>query len=127
MAWMSTWLTGLTLVTALLGSVASTQAQNFGVVEGTRGLTLDWERGERLGRPAVRGYINNRWTQVANNIQVTVEGLDAAGAVTSTTVDRIPGELNPGSRSYFEVLVPATSNYRVVLSSYSWTDFDCRH
>jgi hypothetical protein len=126
MARTSMWLAGLTLVTALLGSVASTRAQNFGKVDGARFLTLDWERGEYRGKPAVHGYINNRWVQAANNLQVTVEGLDASGTVISSIVDRLPGDLAPGSRSYFEVLVPATSNYRVSLSSYSWIDFDCR-
>ena len=126
MARTSTCLAGLALVTILLGSVASPRAQNFGMVDGASLLTLDWERGERRGRPAVHGYINNRWGLVATNLQVTVEGLDAAGTVISTIVDRLPGEIAPGSRSYFEVLVPATSNYRVLLSSYSWTDFDCR-
>ena len=57
---------------------------------------------------------------------MTVEGLDAAGTVISSIVERLPGDFAPGSRSYFEVLVPATSNYRASLSSYSWIDFDCR-
>jgi len=126
MARTSTCLAGLALVTTLLGSVASPRAQNFGIVDGASLLTLDWERGEYRGKPTVHGYINNRWVMVANNFQVTVEGLDAAGTVISSTVDRVPGDLAPGSRSYFEVLVPATSNYRVSLSSYSWVDFDCR-
>jgi len=126
MAQTSTCLAGLALVMTLLGSVVSLWAQNFGIVDGASLLTLDWERGEYRGRPTVHGYINNRSVMVANNFQVTVEGLDATGTVISTTVDRVPGDLAPGSRSYFEVLVPTTSNYRVSLSSYSWVDFDCR-
>ena len=51
MARTSMWLAGLALVTALLGSVASTRAQNFGKVDGARFLTLDWERSEYRGSP----------------------------------------------------------------------------
>ncbi len=116
---MSTWMAGLALVMALLGSVASTPAQNFAMVDGEKYFTIDWERGQYRGRPSVRGYIANRWGLAATNLRLKVEGLDGTGAVTSTTIDRVPGDVAPGSRGYFEILVPPAPNYRVSLSTYS--------
>src|SRR5215470_13230935 len=120
MARMSTSMAGLTLVMAFLGSVTSTPAQNFGMVDEEKYLTIDWENGKYKGKSSVRGYISNRWGRAATDVHVKVEGLDAAGTVTSTTIDQVLGDVGPGSRSYFEILVPPAPSYRVSLASYSW-------
>src|SRR5262249_62228624 len=103
MARTSTCLAGLALVMTLLGSVASPRAQNFGIVDGPSLLTLDWERGEYRGKPTVHGYINNRSVMVANNFQVTVEGLDAAGEAISSTLAPAPRVPPPRRPSVFAV------------------------
>src|SRR5436190_17818062 len=90
----------LAIVMTLLGSVASAPAQNFGMEQGTTYFTIDWERGQHRGKPSVRGYIANHWGLAATDLRLKVEGLDVAGAVTSTTVDRIPGDVAPGSRLF---------------------------
>ena len=92
MARMSACIGGLAIVLIVLGSVASPSAQNFGMVDGEKHFTIDWERGQYRGRPSVRGYIANSWGQAATDLRLKVEGLDAAGAVISTTIDRIPGD-----------------------------------
>jgi len=119
MARRSTGTAGLAIVMTLLGSVASIPAQNFGVGAAEKYFTIDWERGEYRGRPSVHGYIANRWGLAITDLRVKVEGLDAAGAVTSATIGRVPGDVAPGSRGYFEILVPPAPNYRVSLSTYS--------
>ena len=112
----------LAIVMTLLGSVASAPAQNFGMGEGTTYFTIDWERGQYRGQPSVRGYIANHWGLAATDLRLKVEGLDVAGAVTSTTIDRIPGDVAPGSRAYFEVLAPPAPSYRLSVTSYAWVD-----
>src|SRR5881628_2230756 len=122
MARMSFWVAGLVIVMSLLGSVASSPAQNFGMSGAEKYFTIDWEPGRYRGRPSVRGYIANHWGLAATNLSLKVEGLDAAGAVTSTTIDRIPGDVAPGSRVYFEVLATPAPSYRLSVMTYTWVE-----
>ena len=111
----------LAIVMTLLGSVASAPAQNFGMGEGTTFFTIDWERGQHRGKPSVRGYIANHWGLAATDLRLKVEGLDVAGPVTSTTIDRIPGDVAPASRAYFDVLAPPAPSYRLSVMTYTWS------
>ena len=86
MARMSTWTAGLALVMAFVGPVPSTPAQNFGMVDGEKYFTIDWENGKYKGKSSVRGYISNRWGRAATNVHVKVEGLDAAGTDRKSVV-----------------------------------------
>src|SRR5262249_57645921 len=115
MARRSTWTAGLALVMAFVAPVPSTSAQNVGMVDGEKYFTIDWENGKYQGKSSVRGYVSNRWGRAATDVHVKVEGLDAAGTVTSTTIDQGLGDVGPGSRSYFEILVPPPPNYRLSL------------
>src|SRR2546425_9837308 len=112
----------LAIVMTLLGSAASARAQTFGMGEGTPFFTIDWERGQHRGKPSVRGYIANHWGLAATDLGLKVEGLDVAEAVTSTTIDRIPGDVAPGSRAYFEVLAPPAPSYRLSVMTYTWVE-----
>ena len=101
-----TWIAGLAVLMTLLEPAARASAQNFGMSDAEKYFTIDWERAQYRGRPSVRGYIANRWGLAATDVRLKVEGLNAAGSVTSTTVERIPGDVAAGSRSYFEVPAP---------------------
>ena len=84
------------------------------------GFKVEFEAGTtKRGANVVRGYIRNDLGFDAGSIKLLIEGLDAGGAVASTTVGYLPGLLPAFNRLYFEVPVktPAAS-YRVRVASY---------
>jgi len=105
------------LVGTLLGGLllATTAAgQSFGTVGWEKFFTLDWEAAEHRGRPVVRGQVVNEYGASATNIQLLVEGIDAAGAVVDTTLAYVASEVPPGGRGYFETLAPRSAGtYRI--------------
>ena len=91
------------------------------VVNGERYFTLQWEAADRGGRPTVRGTILNDFGVPAQKISVLVDSLDAAGGVTAQTIGYVGGDLTGGTRSYFEVPVPArAATYRVAVFQWEW-------
>jgi hypothetical protein len=91
------------------------------VVNGERYFKLQWEAADRSGRPTVQGSIFNDYGVPAGKIRVLVDSLDAAGGVTAQTIGYVPGELMGGTRSYFEVPVPArAATYRVAIFQWEW-------
>jgi hypothetical protein len=117
---MNMWITSLVVVLTLLGTVASTTAQNFAMVGGEQFFTVAWERTQYLGKPYVGAHVGNTWGFPAADVRVKVEGLDTTGAVTSTTIDRAPWIVMPGSRIYFEIPAPPAPSYRVSVVTYTW-------
>jgi hypothetical protein len=74
---------------------------------------------ERRGKPVVSGYVTNVGGKSARNVRLRVEALDAAGAVSGTTIGYVSGYVTPGSRVYFEVPVPSrAAGYRVSVLSF---------
>jgi hypothetical protein len=92
-------------------------AQNFGAPD-DRHFALDWQPGERRGRPILVGYVANTSGYIFDNVRLRVEVLDATGRVTATTVGYVIGDLGPSTRRLFEVHVPQASTYRVSVLSY---------
>jgi hypothetical protein len=84
-------------------------------------FAVDWEPGERRGRPVVTGHVVNTYGIPTHNVRLLVESLDAAGQPTGTTIGYVSGDVVPGARIYFEVPVerPAPA-YRVVVLSWDW-------
>jgi len=82
---------------------------------------VEWEAGERKGRPVVQGYIKNDWGMTAANVRLLVDGLDPSGQVVSQTVGWLGTQLTPGMRAYFEVPVnePAPA-YRVSVFAFDF-------
>lgn len=102
------------LAAALLGSAGMAWAQDFAMVGWERYFSLQWEPGERHGKPNVNGYVRNDWGEAARHVQLKVESLDAAGQVTATSTNYVIRTVAAGSREYFEVPVPAPApSYRV--------------
>lgn len=111
-----------TLLTLLLGSApAPAPAQPYRTYGAEHYFTVQWEAGERAGRPVVSGYLVNTFGIPAGRMRLLVESLDATGQVIDRTIDWVPGEVVPGSRHEFEVAVPrAAPQYRVIVLSWDW-------
>lgn len=83
---------------------------------------LDWQVGERNGRPVVFGRVYNNWGKAATKMQLLVEGLDSAGHVTEQQVTWLqPTTVTPGTSASFEAAVhEATAAYRVSVFAFDW-------
>jgi hypothetical protein len=105
----------------LLLSTAVAHAQTYRTYGSEAFFAVDWQAGERRGRPVVSGHVVNTYGIAAHYVRLLVESLDAAGQVTGTTVGYVSGDVLPGARMYFEVPVArAAPAYRVVVLSWDW-------
>ncbi len=90
-----------------------------------RHFELDWEPGERNGRPTVTGHVKNLWGFLTYDIRLRVESLDADGTLIRTNVGFVPGWLGAGARVYFEVPVPERApTYRVSVLTFGFSTGD---
>lgn len=113
------WLVG-TLAALVLGP-ALAPAQEYRIYGAEHFFAVQWEAGERAGRPVVSGHLVNTSGIPAGRMRLLVESLDAAGEVIDRTIDWVPGEVMPGSHHDFEVAVPrAAPGYRVIVLSWDW-------
>jgi len=114
-----TWL--VSALAALLLCPAPAPAQEYRIYGAERFFSVEWEAGERAGRPVVSGYLENVFGIPAVRVRLLVESVDAAGTVIERTIDWVPGDVTPGARYYFEVALPrAAPGYRVVVLSWDW-------
>lgn len=82
---------------------------------------IDWQAGERRGRPVVYGHVANEWGMPAGSVRVLVDALDAGGNVVGQQVAWVPGIITPGTRAYFETPAPGpATSYRVSVFSFDW-------
>ena len=109
---------GSVLFLAVMLSDAPARAQQWAIPD--PGFKVAHEAGiTRRGANVVRGYIRNDLGFDAGSVKLLIEGLDATGTVTSTTVGYLPGLLPAFNRLYFEVPVKtAAASYRVRVASY---------
>lgn len=90
-----------------------------------RHFKLDWEPGERGGRPTVTGHIENLWGFLVYDMRLRVESLDADGKVLRNNVGYVFGYIGGGARVYFEVPVPERApSYRVSVLTFGFTTGD---
>ena len=76
----------------------------------------------RGGGPVVRGYVYNLYGADAPQVQILVEGLDAAGRPVSKAVQWVIGGVPAGGRRWFETAAPAPGEtFRVSVFSWTWT------
>jgi hypothetical protein len=76
-----------------------------------------------LGRAhAHRRYITNTWG-LPSDVRVLVNGYDPSGTQAGQAIAWGPTEIQPGSRVYFDVTVPAgaAATYEVAIFSWKWT------
>lgn len=105
---------------ALLAGVASAAVLQPLVSGWERYFTLDWQPGTRGGTPVVSGHIFNDGGFTATRIQLLVEGLDAAGNVTSQRVEWLGTMLTPGTTASFELRPAPAATYRVSVFAFDW-------
>ncbi len=106
---------------ALLMSPIVAHAQTYRTYGSEAFFAVDWQPGERRGRPVVTGHVVNTYGIATHYVRLLVESLDAAGQVTATKIGYISGDVLPGNRMYFEVPVDrAAPAYRVVVLSWDW-------
>jgi len=112
--------TALVLLVAAGTGLAATPLQPL-VAGWEQFFKIEWQAGDRAGRPVVYGRILNDWGMPAANMRLLVEGLDASGAVRDQQVAWLGSMLQPGMRAYFEVPVPSPAPaYRVSVFAFDW-------
>jgi hypothetical protein len=105
----------------VLLSPLAVHAQTYRTYGSEAFFAVDWQAGERRGRPVVSGHVTNTYGIATQYVRLLVESLDAAGQVTGTTIGYVSGDVLPGVRMYFEVPVErAAPAYRVVVLSWDW-------
>ncbi len=82
---------------------------------------IQWTATPRGGGVLIDGYITNTWGFTAQRVRVLVNGYDAAGKNVGQLIAWGPNEINPGSRLFFNVTVPAgATTYDVSIFSWNW-------
>jgi hypothetical protein len=79
---------------------------------------VDWQVGDRAGRPVLTGHVRSVGKYGARWMQLLVDRLDPTGAVIDQRLVWLPSEVSRGSRVYFEVGVEPAANYRVAVFWY---------
>jgi hypothetical protein len=90
------------------------------VIGWERFFTIDWQPGERKGKPIVSGWVVNNYGIAATRVQLLVEGLGADGRVISQEVAWLGQDISPFQRRYFELPAPRSPNVRVSVFAYDW-------
>jgi len=78
----------------------------------------------RAGMSNISGYVYNDYGRAAENVELRVSNLDAAGNVVGTEVQRMGDTVPSRGRGYFQVQAPASYGYRVDVLGY---DFNMGH
>ena len=82
-----------------------------------RYFRLEWSKSGRN----VNGYVYNSSNRRAAQMQLLVEGLDAAGTVATRTTTWVR-DVPPNNRAFFDVAVPNAPSYRVSVLSFDWVE-----
>jgi hypothetical protein len=82
---------------------------------------IQWSATPQQGGVLIDGYITNTWGFPAQKVRVLVDGYDASGTQVGQLISWGPNEINPGTRVYFDVAVPAgAATYEVSIFSFDW-------
>jgi hypothetical protein len=76
------------------------------------------------GRSTITGYVYNDYGRAAENVELQVSNLDAAGNVVGKEVQRMGDTVPSRGRGYFQLQAPASYGYRVDVIGY---DFNVGH
>jgi hypothetical protein len=107
------------LATLLLVAPATVSAQNWVIQGAEQFFRIESTTTEGRRGPVVSGYIYSTWGYIAGNVRLIVEGLDAGGQVTSTTLVWVLGTVPNGGRAYFEAAAPRdAASVRVRVGSF---------
>ena len=78
----------------------------------------------RAGMSNISGYVYNDYGRAAENVELRVSNLDAAGNVVGTEIQRMGDTVPSRGRGYFQVQAPTSYGYRVDVIGY---DFNMGH
>ena len=71
----------------------------------------------------ITGYVYNRYGDTADQVQLRVTALDAAGRPGPSYLERIADSVPPFDRMYFDLKVPGhAAAYSVTVESWNFTD-----
>jgi hypothetical protein len=110
--------TGLAAMAAMLLTSPVIAAENFAMPDATRIFRVEWQSRPTGNGAVVDGYVFNDSGIVAERVRLLIEGLDAAGQVTSKTLT-YARHTQPYTSTYFWSRAPAAAHtYRVSVLSY---------
>jgi hypothetical protein len=95
-------------------------AQSYALPDAARYYRLEWQAAPGKRGPIIAGYVHDTFGRTSDNIRLAIDTLDASGNTTGTIIGYVNGTLSPGNRAYFEIAVPAASEYRVRVLSFRW-------
>jgi hypothetical protein len=99
-------LKSVVLATLLLVTPAAVSAQSYAIQGIEQYFRVESEVTQGRRGPVVSGYVYNTYGHTAGNVRLAIEGLDAGGQVTSTTMAWLLGTVPPNGRAYFEARAP---------------------
>ena len=111
----------LMLAAAIVIGAGSAAAANYAQETLDRYFRLEYQVTTSSTRPVVSGYVYNMHPGTpAERMQLSIEALDAAGNVVSTSSTWVLGNVPPGNRAYFSARVVPAASYRVQVQSFDW-------
>ena len=86
-----------------------------------RYFRFEYQVAQSATKPVLRGYVYNAnpGTPV-ERMQLSIEGLDAAGNVVGSSSTWVLGTVPPGNRAYFTTPVVPAASYRVQVLFFDW-------
>ena len=70
------------------------------------------------GQSEITGYVYNDEGEAADNVELRIIALDAAGQPVDSVVRPVRGEVPALGRAYFDARVPAGASFRVQVASF---------
>lgn len=72
------------------------------------------------GQSEITGYVYNDEGEAADNVELRIIALDAAGQPVDSVVRPVRGEVPGLGRAYFDARVPASASFRVQVASFEF-------
>src|SRR5262245_25618435 len=86
-----------------------------------RYFRIEYDVGAKGGRSVISGYVYNLNPGTpAERMQLSIESLDASGAVIGKSSTWVLGSVPPGNRAYFSASATPGASYRVQVLSFDW-------
>jgi hypothetical protein len=89
-----------------------------------RYFRLEWQATPGARGHEIAGYVENVGNVPVDRMRLSIERLDAAGAVIETSTTWVMGVVTPNHRNYFTTRVAAAPAYRVRILTFEWSN--CR-
>jgi hypothetical protein len=103
------------------GDSPAAMEQDRGLAE--RLFHIEWTASAGAsGMSRISGYVYNDYGEAAEDIELVVKGLDAAGQPVSTVVKHVSDTVPARGRGYFDVQVPVSSSYWVGVESFEFVE-----